>query len=106
MVNLYQLLGVSVDADAATIAFAISQCRLQGDINPQILDKAEEWLLKPEVRAQYDAQLRQHDATLFAPVASAPIPDTLSATATPAWQAPDANAHQPEPQAAPANTTL
>ena len=105
MVNLYQLLGVSVDADAATIAFAISQCRLQGDINPQILDKAEEWLLKPEVRAQYDAQLRQYDATLFAPVASAPIPDTLSATAAPAWQAHDANTHQSEPQAAPASTT-
>ena len=105
MVNLYQLLGVSVDADAATIAFAISQCRLQGDINPQILDKAEEWWLKPEVRAQYDAQLRQHDATLFAPAASAPIPDTLSATAAPAWQAHDANAHQSEPQAIPVSTT-
>lgn len=53
---------MSADADAATIAFAISESRLQGDINAQVLDKAEEWLLQAEVGAKYDAQLKQEDA--------------------------------------------
>ena len=95
MVNLYQLLGVSVDADAATIAFAISQCRLQGDINPQILDKAEEWLLKPEVRAQYDAQLRQHDAAFFSQTAPMQVADSFTSTTAPAQPA-SASTNEPE----------
>lgn len=95
MVNLYQLLGVSVDADAATIVFAISQCRLQGDINPQILDKAEEWLLKPEVRAQYDAQLRQHDAAFFSQAAPTQAVDSFTPPAAPVGQA-STSSNEPE----------
>ena len=74
MVNLYQILGVSADADAATIAFAISECRLQGDINAQVLDKAEEWLLQAEVRAKYDAQLKQEDAAFFSQTSQTSTP--------------------------------
>ena len=81
MVNLYQILGVSADADAATIAFAISECRLQGDINAQVLDKAEEWLLQAEVRAKYDAQLKQEDAAFFSQTSQTSTPtDTLQSS--------------------------
>ena len=87
MVNLYQILGVSANADAATIAFAISQCRLQGDINAQVLDKAEEWLLQAEVRAKYDAQLKQEDAAFFSQASQATpsndFPLTNQANTTP-----------------------
>ena len=80
MVNLYQILGVSADADAATIAFVISECRLQGDINAQVLDKAEEWLLQAEVRAKYDAQLKQEDAAFFSQTSQTSTPTDFPQT--------------------------
>ena len=94
MVNLYQILGVSADADAATIAFAISECRLQGDINAQVLDKAEEWLLQAEVRAKYDAQLKQEDAAFFSQTSHAStqtdFPQSNQASTAPVFEASNA----------------
>ena len=116
MVNLYQLLGLAADADANTIAQAINARRLQADLNSQVLDKAAEWLLNPAVRAQYDAQLRVHDAAFFAQTASAsdaaigvdveatsPTAAVLQA-ATTATSAIEAQAHAPAPT--PANQTI
>ena len=94
MVNLYQILGVSADADAATIAFVISECRLQGDINAQVLDKAEEWLLQAEVRAKYDAQLKQEDAAFFSQTSNAStqtdFPQSNQASTAPVFEASNA----------------
>lgn len=65
MSNLYALLGLSPQADSQDIALAIAALRQNGELKTMILDKAEEWLLKPDVRARYDQQLRQHYPELF-----------------------------------------
>lgn len=72
MVNLYQLLHIPIQASAEQIRQAIIEQRQLGKLNPQVLNKAEEWLLNPEVRSRYDAQLRAHDSSLFAAQTTTP----------------------------------
>ena len=71
MVNLYQLLGIEMNASNADIQAAIEQHQSLGRINPEVLEKARAWLLDGATRARYDAQLRDSDASL----GSTPIPD-------------------------------
>ncbi|UOO88997.1 hypothetical protein LVJ82_16360 [Vitreoscilla massiliensis] len=117
MVNLYQLLGLAAHADAQAIAAAIQARRLQADLNSQVLDKAEEWLLNPAVRAQYDAQLRAHDAAFFAeaaqdlpamnaaPVDAATMPSSAPVPHTDNKQAVPVNTRLESPASAPSNQT-
>lgn len=63
MVNLYQLLGISMQANAVQIQAALRAARIDGKINPQVLEKAEAWLLNAETKARYDTQLLQLEQT-------------------------------------------
>ena len=71
MVNLYQLLGLDMQATPEAIQAAIAKEQALGNINPEVLEKASAWLLDAPTRARYDAQLRSSDASL----GSTPIPD-------------------------------
>ena len=71
MVNLYQLLGIEMNASNEDIQAAIEQHQALGQINPEVLEKASAWLLDGATRARYDAQLRDNDASL----GNMPIPD-------------------------------
>ena len=71
MVNLYQLLGIEMNASNEDIQAAIEQHQALGQINPEVLEKASAWLLDGATRARYDAQLRGSDASL----GNTPIPD-------------------------------
>ena len=71
MVNLYQLLGLDMQAPPEAIQAAIAKEQALGNINPEVLEKASAWLLDTPTRARYDAQLRSSDASL----GSTPIPD-------------------------------
>ena len=71
MVNLYQLLGIEMNASNEDIQAAIEQHQVLGQINPEVLEKASAWLLDGATRARYDAQLRDSDASL----GNTPIPD-------------------------------
>ncbi|UOO90505.1 pilin [Vitreoscilla massiliensis] len=64
MVNLYQLLGLDMQASSADIQAAIDAQKALGHFNPEVLDKASAWLLDAPTRARYDAQLRASDANL------------------------------------------
>lgn len=64
MVNLYQLLGIGMHASAGEIQQAIATQRELGQVNPEVLDKAEAWLLDAGTRGRYDAQLRASDANV------------------------------------------
>ena len=75
MMNLYALLNIGPYVDAASIISAIHSSRQTGDINAAILDKAEQWLLNPDIRQRYDAQLRQQQPEFF-----------LASPTTDSWQ--------------------
>ena len=75
MMNLYALLNIGPYVDAASITAAIHSSRQTGDINAAILDKAEQWLLNPDIRQRYDAQLRQQQPEFF-----------LASPTTDSWQ--------------------
>ena len=63
--NIYQVLGVNVHDDARIIAQAIAKHRQQQTLRPEILDKAEQWLLNDAIRARYDEKLKQQAPHLF-----------------------------------------
>ena len=65
MVNLYQLLGLDMQATPEAIQAAIAREQALGNINPEVLEKASAWLLDAPTRARYDAQLRSSDASLW-----------------------------------------
>lgn len=116
MIDLYAVLGIGMDADAPTIAKAITSARQQGLLNPEVLDKAEAWLLDAPTKARYDAQLRQQhpditatqrpvdmdNSRLSAPTVLAPKPASIQqstpslAKSSPATTAPAANEHEPQ----------
>lgn len=56
MTNLYQLLNISPDADAATIAQALARAEKIGTLNPDQLAQCRQWLLSPDSRLRYDQQ--------------------------------------------------
>ena len=57
MVNLYELLGISFGASESEIKQAIAKHYAESTVQEGVLSKAKEWLLNPDVRAKYDAQL-------------------------------------------------
>ena len=68
MVNLYQLLGLDMQATPEAIQAAIAREQALGNINPEVLEKASAWLLDAPTRARYDAQLRSSDASVAAAI--------------------------------------
>ena len=63
MINLYQLLQIAPDSSATQIQQALEQSRHR--LNPKEIQAVESWLLVPEVRTRYDAQLRQKQPAFF-----------------------------------------
>lgn len=76
--NIYALLNLTPLADAQAIAQAIATHKQQQSLNSAILDKAEAWLLNPETRQRYDAQLRQQQPELFITPAASLQLETLN----------------------------
>ena len=100
MVNLYQLLNIPPNADAAMIQAVLQHAQASGSLEPKVIKAAQEWLLKPDVRARYDAKLRQEYPEFFASV----MPQQPSQTApSPALSAFDAPKPPPHAPAAPEN---
>ena len=58
MVNLYQLLGISFQSSNEEIKAAIAMHYAENTLPENILRKAKEWLLNPEIRAKYDGKLK------------------------------------------------
>ncbi|MDK4527137.1 hypothetical protein QG034_09795 [Kingella kingae] len=63
MINLYQLLQIAPDSSATEIQQALEQSRHR--LNPKEIQAVESWLLVPEVRTRYNAQLRQKQPAFF-----------------------------------------
>lgn len=63
MINLYEILGITHTASTAEIQAALSQ--KQAQLDPQIIKGVQEWLLNADVRARYDARLRQEQPAFF-----------------------------------------
>lgn len=63
MINLYQLLQIAPDSNATQIQQALEQSSHR--LNPKEIQAVESWLLVPEVRTRYDAQLRQKQPAFF-----------------------------------------
>lgn len=57
MVNLYELLGLSIDATENQIRQHIMQHHSAGTLDEKILETAKKWLLNTDIRKQYDAKL-------------------------------------------------
>lgn len=57
MLNLYDKLGISLDASAAEIKAAITQAAQTESLPLEVLQKANQWLLNEQVRKQYNAKL-------------------------------------------------
>ena len=66
MVNLYQLLNLPPHADTAMIQAVLQHAQATGSLEPKVIKAVQEWLLKPDVRARYDAKLRQEQPEFFA----------------------------------------
>ena len=66
MVNLYQLLNLPPHADTAMIQAVLQHAQATGSLEPKVIRAVQEWLLKPDVRARYDAKLRQEQPEFFA----------------------------------------
>ena len=66
MVNLYQLLNLPPHADTAMIQAVFQHAQATGSLEPKVIRAVQEWLLKPDVRARYDAKLRQEQPEFFA----------------------------------------
>lgn len=66
MVNLYQLLNLPPYADTAMIQAVLQHAQATGSLEPKVIRAVQEWLLKPDVRARYDAKLRQEQPEFFA----------------------------------------
>ena len=66
MVNLYQLLNLPPYADTAMIQAVLQHAQATGSLEPKVVKAVQEWLLKPDVRARYDAKLRQEQPEFFA----------------------------------------
>ena len=58
MVNLYQLLGISFQSSDEEIKAAIAMHYAENTISENVLHKAKEWLLNPNIRAKYDEKLK------------------------------------------------
>ncbi len=58
MVNLYQLLGISFQSSNEEIKAAIAMHYAENTLPENILRKAKEWLLNPEIRAKYDGKFK------------------------------------------------
>ena len=86
MVNLYQLLNLPPHADTAMIQAVLQHAQATGSLEPKVIRAVQEWLLKPDVRARYDAKLRQEQPEFFAAspqhTHNIPTPD-ISAFAVP-----------------------
>ena len=83
MVNLYQLLNLPPHADAATIQTALQQAQTTNRLEPKVIKAVQEWLLKPDIRARYDAKLRQEQPEFFivvSPQHNIPTPDMSAFT--------------------------
>lgn len=65
MINLYQLLDLPHYADSRAIQAALQ--RKQDGLDAKVVKAVNEWLLVPEVRARYDAKLRQEQPDFFMP---------------------------------------
>ena len=73
--NIYALLGVSVFSEPEMIKNSISQHKKSESLPAKALMAAEQWLLVPEIRAQYDSKLKAEYPKLFiAPATAAPTP--------------------------------
>lgn len=57
MVNLYELLGIKHTATEQEIKQAIAKHYTESTLQEGVLTKAKEWLLNPQIKAKYDAQL-------------------------------------------------
>ena len=66
MVNLYQLLNLPPHADTAMIQAVLQHAQATSSLEPKVIRAVQEWLLKPDVRARYDAKLRQEQPEFFA----------------------------------------
>lgn len=67
MINLYQILRLPPQASRAEIAAALRHYQAQADADYKIVQATEHWLLVDEVRARYDARLRQEQPEFFQP---------------------------------------
>ncbi|UOO89928.1 J domain-containing protein [Vitreoscilla massiliensis] len=65
MVNLYELLGISVNATDDEIKAAIAKHYAENSITESTLRKAKNWLLNPHIRGKYDEQLKCTYPELF-----------------------------------------
>lgn len=74
MINLYQILRLSPQASRAEIEATLQRYRAWEQHEPKIVQAAESWLLVDEVRARYDARLRQEQPEFFQP-ARPVVPD-------------------------------
>ena len=63
MINLYQILNIPHYASAQDIQAALQ--RAQEGLDPKAIKAINEWLLVPDVRARYDAKLRQEQPDFF-----------------------------------------
>lgn len=65
MVNIYQLLGISIDDDIKTIQLAIDIHTKAKTLPEKALQAAKQWLLIPDVRQRYNQKLQQEYPELF-----------------------------------------
>lgn len=65
MINLYQILNISVDATAAEIHTAMQQYEKNSSADPRIIVAAQQWLLEERVRQRYNAHLHAANPQFF-----------------------------------------
>lgn len=66
MINLYEILRIPPDATAQRIQQAVKDyAHNTPDANSKVIQATQQWLLVPETRARYDAQLRQAHPDFF-----------------------------------------
>lgn len=65
MVNLYQILGLPIDATTVEINVALRKYQQLPQANPKIVRAVDEWLLVGETRKRYNARLRAEQPDFF-----------------------------------------
>ncbi|UOO89930.1 hypothetical protein LVJ82_02780 [Vitreoscilla massiliensis] len=65
MVNLYELLGISIQSTSEEIKTAIAKHYADSSISDEVLHKAKIWLLNPSIRSKYNEQLQASYPELF-----------------------------------------